>query len=64
MIDAAVQGYFAFLWFNATVVFGHGPIRPLGAMAFVVLAILVVRRLRRMRTPESEHGTDANLPDS
>ena len=38
-IEGAVQGYFAFLWFNATVVFGHGPIRPIGAVAFAVLAV-------------------------
>jgi hypothetical protein len=44
------------------VVFGHGPIRPLGAVAFGLLAILAVIRLRRLR--ENEHGTDASLPNS
>jgi hypothetical protein len=61
-IEAVVQGYFAFLWFNATVVFGHGPIRPLGAIAFGLLAILAVNRLRR-RLRENEHGKDTPLPN-
>ena len=49
-IEATVQGYFAFLWFNATVVFGHGPIRPIGAVAFVALAILATMRYRDLQT--------------
>jgi hypothetical protein len=62
-IEAAVQGYFAFLWFNATVVFGHGPIRPIGAVAFVALMVLAAIRLRRRGDTELEHGTDASLPN-
>jgi hypothetical protein len=61
-IEAVVQGFFAFLWFNATVVFGHGPIRPIGAVAFVLLAILAVNRLRHRGDMESGHGTNRNLP--
>jgi hypothetical protein len=62
-IEAAVQGYFAFLWFNATVVFGHGTIRPIGAVAFGLLAILAENRLRGRSEKESEHGTDRPLPN-
>jgi hypothetical protein len=57
-VEGAVQGFLAFLWINATVVFGHGPIRPLGAVAFVAMAILAVRRFRK----EPDHGTDASVP--
>ena len=59
-IEGIVQGFLAFLWFNATVVFGHGPIQPLGAVAFLGLAILGVARLRRKKEPD--HGTDAPVP--
>jgi hypothetical protein len=50
-IERVVQGYFAFLWFNATVVFGHGPIRPIGAVAFLGLTILAAMRIRLRGDP-------------
>jgi hypothetical protein len=62
VIEGMVQGFLAFLWFNATVVFGHGPIQPIGAIAFVGLAILAARRLRRRKEPD--HGTDAPVPSA
>ena len=61
-VEAAVQGFFAFLWFNATVVFGHGPMRPIGAVAFGLLAILAANRLRRRANAECKHGADRDLP--
>lgn len=39
-----LQGFLAFVWFNATVVFGHGVIRWLGSAAWVALLILCWRR--------------------
>lgn len=39
-----LQGFLAFVWFNATVVFGHGMIRWLGSAAWVLLVILWLRR--------------------
>jgi hypothetical protein len=44
-IDWAVQGFLLFMVFNATVVFGQGPVRWLGLAAFVLL--LTVRILSR-----------------
>ena len=36
--DWVVQGFLAFMWFNATVVFGHGPACWLGVAAVGLLA--------------------------
>ena len=36
-VNRAVQGFLAFMWFNASVVFGHGPARWLGVAAIVLL---------------------------
>lgn len=44
LAEFAVQSFFAFMWFNATVVFGHGFARWLGIAAFTWLAILWFRR--------------------
>ena len=69
-VEVAVQSYIAFLWFNATVVFGVGPIRWLGALGFAFLGILAVRSLFARPGPsgytggtEVSHATDAHLPD-
>lgn len=40
----AVHGFLAFITFNATVVYGTGPARWLGVLAFAVLAMQLVRR--------------------
>lgn len=39
-----LHGFLAFVWFNATVIFGHGVIRWLGSAAWVLLVILCWRR--------------------
>lgn len=41
-----LQAFFAFVWFNATVVFGHGLIQWAGAAAWLLLAILFWRHQR------------------
>lgn len=41
-VDAAVQGFMAFMAFNATVVFETGPVRWLGLVACLVLAIVAI----------------------
>ncbi|MEZ5401433.1 MAG: hypothetical protein R2729_17310 [Bryobacteraceae bacterium] len=41
-----VQVFFAFLFFNATVVFGHGAIRWTGAAGFLWLGLLAARNIR------------------
>ena len=45
-----VQAFFAFLFFNATVVFGHGPIRWFGAASFAWLAWITWRRPASIRS--------------
>ena len=35
------QAFLAFMWFNGTVVFGHGFIRWLGAAAFLLLTVVL-----------------------
>src|SRR5262249_36877307 len=44
LIEWTVQGFLGFMFFNATVVFGHGIIRLWGLVAFFVLGLLVVLR--------------------
>ena len=39
-----LAGYYAFMWFNATVIFGHGIVPWLGALAFADLAVLAWKR--------------------
>ncbi len=46
-----LQGFLAFIWFNATIVFGHGATRWLGAVAFLWLVVLGWRS--RKRNPHS-----------
>jgi hypothetical protein len=41
-----IHGFIAFMWFNATAVFGHGLIRWLGAATFLILFLLWLRHLR------------------
>ncbi len=41
-----VQGFMAFLWLNATVVFGHGPARWLGVAACLLWAFQNISRPR------------------
>lgn len=45
--DWLLQGFLAFIWFNATVVFGHGMTRWLGAAAWLLLFLLWLRHRRR-----------------
>ena len=45
-IGVTLHAFFAFLWFNATVVFPTGPIRWAGLAGFALLAALLVRRWR------------------
>ena len=47
-VEWAVQGFLGFMWFNATVVFGHGPARWLGVAAVVLLAVVGRRRRARV----------------
>ena len=50
-VEAALQFFFAFMWFNATVVFGTGPIRWVGAAATMLLAALAIPRMPRKNAP-------------
>lgn len=45
-IEWAVQGFMAFIAFNATVVFGHGAIRWFGIAATLVLAVVLFGKVR------------------
>ncbi len=49
LVEWLVQGFMAFLWFNATVVFGKGPARWAGAAACVVLGLCWWWRCTRKR---------------
>ncbi|MCF7787898.1 MAG: hypothetical protein K9N47_17390 [Prosthecobacter sp.] len=42
-----LQGFLAFVWFNATVIFGHGVVRWLGLAASLWLSLLEWRRPHR-----------------
>jgi hypothetical protein len=46
-IELPVQGFFAFLALNATVVFESGPVRWAGVLACLVLGTLAARRIRK-----------------
>ncbi|WP_395737600.1 hypothetical protein [Prosthecobacter sp.] len=52
-LERLLQGFLAFVWFNATVVFGHGITRWLGALAFLWLILLKWRRQRKLLNPQS-----------
>lgn len=43
-LTATLHGFFVFMVFNGTVVFGHGPVRVLGALICLGLAVLWWRR--------------------
>jgi hypothetical protein len=43
-VTVLLHAFFAFMWFNATVVFPTGPTRWAGVAAFGLLAVLLVRR--------------------
>lgn len=54
----SLAGFYAFMWFNAAVVFVPGPIRWIGASAFALLAALAWRRWRQTPaapTSDPEH---------
>jgi len=46
-VGVALHVFFAFMWFNATVVFPTGPTRWAGVLAFALLTVLLIWRLRR-----------------
>jgi hypothetical protein len=48
-----LQGFLAFVWFNATVVFGHGLMRWLGGLAFLWLILLGWRHRKPPLSPQS-----------
>ena len=50
-VEWAVQGFLGFMWFNATVVFGHGPSRWLGLAAMGLLVVVGWRRRSRFGVP-------------
>jgi hypothetical protein len=45
------QAFLAFMWLNGTVVFGHGFIRWLGVVVFVMLIVALRSRRRKSRVP-------------
>jgi hypothetical protein len=47
IIAWCIQGFLAFMWFNATVVFGHGWIRWSGLSGFAVIAFSYGQKRRR-----------------
>jgi hypothetical protein len=49
VVECAVQGFLAFIWLNATVVFGVGGIRWVGLTATLLVAVVIwhARRQRR-----------------
>lgn len=55
----AVYGFMAFLAFNATVVFEQGWVRVGGVLGSLLLATLVVLRLRHRRRPAEPFGEPA-----
>jgi len=46
-VRVALAGFYAFMWFNAAVVFVRGPMRWVGAAAFVLLAVSAWRSSRQ-----------------
>jgi hypothetical protein len=46
ILEWVVQGFLAFMFFNATVVFGAGIIRVVGLAAFLILALVLLHRRR------------------
>ena len=57
-----LHAFFAFMWFNAVVVFPTGPVRWAGSAAFLLLAVLLVRRAMEERNARQRHrGTEPDL---
>jgi hypothetical protein len=46
-IEWSIQAFLGFIVFNSTVVFGHGPIRWIGCMACLMIAVVLAIRRRR-----------------
>jgi hypothetical protein len=46
-----IQAFLAFMWFNGTIVFGHGFIRWLGVVVFLMLGAALCLRRRKPRVP-------------
>ena len=42
-ISGLIQGFLAFMWFNATVIFAHDYLWIIGALGFVILVIYLLR---------------------
>ena len=42
-ISGLIQGFLAFMWFNATVIFAHDYLWIMGALGFVILGVSLVR---------------------
>jgi hypothetical protein len=49
-VEFPVQGFLAFMWFNATAVFGHGFAQWSGVAAALLVAVVGYRRFIRSRT--------------
>jgi hypothetical protein len=49
LIERLIHGFMAFMWFNATVVFGHGIVRVAGVGATVLLWQVWAWELRKRR---------------
>ncbi|MDZ4287946.1 MAG: hypothetical protein U0984_08300 [Prosthecobacter sp.] len=54
LIGALIHGFLAFVWFNATVVFGHGLIRWVGLTAWLLLILLYFHN--RRLPPETDRA--------
>jgi hypothetical protein len=50
-LAVTTHAFLAFIWFNATVVFGSWPMRVVGSGVFVTLTVFCVPRLRRPNEP-------------
>jgi hypothetical protein len=56
-IEWSIQGFLAFIAFNATVVFGSGAVRWLGLAACVMIALLVGLRYSGRKGRPSDGGS-------
>ena len=62
-VERTVQGFMAFIAFNATVVFGHGAIRWVGLAATVLVAGFWLRTVRARSTHPNGPTPPADLAD-
>ena len=46
-ISALIQGFLAFMWFNATVVFAHDYLWIMGALGFLILGVSMIQSKQR-----------------